>query len=133
MKWFLAAVTVFMLAGCGSGVDWFPENGGGGGGSAPDGFTFTPKTNVAVNTTVQSESVTVTGTSGSIWTISVSGAPGSAYSINGAAFTSSPGTIKPDQSLVVQHMSSSTNNTVTTTSVKVGTYTTSFQATTVPL
>jgi hypothetical protein len=133
MKWLVLIGAIFMLAGCGGGLDFFPDNAGGGSAAAPNAFVFTPanKLDVAVNTTVQSNSVTVTGTNPSGWVITISGAPGSAYSINGAAYTSTSGIILPNQNLVVQHTSSGQNSTAVTTTVIVGTYTTSFQSTTI--
>ena len=127
MRWLISAVTVLLLAGCGN-VDWFPT---GTNTSAPVAFQFTLLTNVVINTAVQSNSVTVTGDNQSGWPISVSdGTAGanSQYSINGAAFTNTAGTILPNQTLRIQQTSASTNSTLTTSNVTVGTYSTTFQS-----
>ena len=135
MKWLIATVTILMLAGCGD-VKWFPENSSGTSAS-PNAFPpFPDVTGVAVTnpgTVSQSATVTITGNNPSGWTVSVSDAtPGanSQFSINGAAFTSTAGTILPNQTLRVQHTNATTPSTITTTNVTVGAFTTTFQSTT---
>jgi hypothetical protein len=132
MRWFLVTVAAFVLAGCGN-VEWFPENSTTGGATAPNAFTFAQKTGVTISTLVQSDSVLVTGTNSGGWAITVADGTtgaGSQYSISGGPFTSSPGTILPNQTLRLQHTSAATSSTVATTNVTVGTFTTTFQSVT---
>lgn len=130
MRWLFIAFAALTLTAC--GADFFPENTTtGAGGGAPDGFTFAQKTNVTLGQLVQSDAVTVTGSNSGGWTISVSdGTTGanSQYSINGSAFTSAAGTILPNQTLRIQQTAASTNSTLTTSKVTVGTFTTTFQS-----
>jgi hypothetical protein len=134
MRWLLAIVMIVVFAGCGGEQpQWFPDNGGGGSGSAPNSFVFNPaiKTGVPTATLQTSNSVNITGNNASGWQVSVSGDSSSMFSINGGAFTNTTATILPNQTLAIQQMSSSNFNTTVTTTVKVGTYSTSFQSTTV--
>jgi len=129
MRWLFMAFAALMLTAC--GADFFPTNSTPGTGDAPDGFTFPQKTNVTLGQLVQSDPVTVTGSNTGGWTISVSdGTTGanSQYSINGQAFTSAAGTILPNQTLRIQHTAASTNGTLTTSNVTVGTFKTTFQS-----
>jgi len=121
-KALLAGGALALLAGCGD-VDWFPESSTSTA-TAPTAFTFANKEGVALNTVTQSETVTLSGFTNEL-TVTVSGGD-SEYSINGGAFTSSAGTILPNQTLRVQHTSATTSSTSTTTTVTVGTYTTTF-------
>jgi hypothetical protein len=118
-----------MLAGC--GVDWFPESTTNS--AAPDGFSFPAKTAQPLSTVIQSDSVSITGSNPSGWTVSVSDVTTGAtskYSISGGAFVSTPGTIKPNERLVIQQTTASTLGTIATTNVTVGTFSTTFQSTT---
>ena len=129
MRWLFVTVSVLLFAGCGN-VDWFPT-GTTANTSAPVAFTFPQLTNVVINTAVQSAQVTVIGDNQSGWPITVSdGTAGanSQYSINGAAFTNTAGTILPNQTLRIQQTSASTNSTFATSNVTVGTYSTTFQS-----
>jgi hypothetical protein len=110
------------LSACGD-VKWFPADGTSTA-TAPTGFSFPEKTGVALNAVVQSDAVTLSGFSSTL-AVSVAGAD-SEYSINGGAFTSTAGTILPNQTLRVQHTSASTASTAVTTTVTVGTYSTTF-------
>lgn len=131
MKWLLAVVTVFMLAGCGD-VEWLPDDGGTGtDASAPNAFTFTMKTAVTPGDLVQSDSVVITGDATTSWPISISNgasATESKYSINGEPLTDQPGTIRANQNLRVSHRTPSTVSTLATTTIKIGTRTGSFQS-----
>lgn len=121
----LLLVAVIGLSGC--GADWFPETSSSSA-SAPTAFTFASKSSVTLSTLTQSDTVTLSGFTNSL-TVSVSGGD-SEYSINGGTFTSTAGTILPNQTLRVQHTSASTSSTSTTTTVTVGTYTTTFTSVT---
>lgn len=97
--------------------------------SGPGPFTFVHRTGVATNATITSESKTVTGFTGTL-PVSVSGGTHSQYRIGSGSFTASPGTISAGQTLVVRHTSSSGANTLTETTVTVGSYSTPFRSTT---
>jgi hypothetical protein len=131
MKWLLAVVTVFMLAGCGD-VEWLPDDGGTGtDASAPNAFTFTMKTGIIPGDTAQSDSVVITGDPTTTWNISISNgssATESKYSINGGTLTDQPGTITANQNLRVTHKAPSTFSTIATTNIKIGTRSGSFQS-----
>jgi hypothetical protein len=122
LKLLLLPMMIAGLAGCGD-VEWFPESSSSTA-TAPTAFTFATKTGVALSTIVQSDTVTLSGFTNAL-TVSVSGGD-SEYSINGGAFTSTAGTILPNQTLRVQRTSASTSSTSTTTTVTVGSYTTTF-------
>jgi len=129
MKWIIATVTVLMLAGCGSGVEWFPENSGGE--SAPTfSANFTDLTDKVINTQYQSNQVTVTGTNAVGWTVSVSGGLSPMFSINNGTYTNTPTTILPNQSLTLQQQSSPNASTISTMTLTVGTATRSWSVTT---
>lgn len=135
MKRLLVLVTILMLAGCGDSIEWLPENETGTDSAAPDDFNFATKNNVALTTEIQSDLVTIKGNQAATWVISVSDATpdaNSKYSINGAAFVSTAGTILPNQSLRIQHTSASTTSTIATTNVTIGTLTKTFQSQTTP-
>lgn len=116
----VACIVSVGIAGCGD-VNWFPDDSSSSG-TAPTAFTFANKESVALSTTVQSDTVTLSGFTGAL-AVTVSGGE---YSVNGGTFTSSTGTVLPNQSLRVQHTSASTASTSTTTTITVGTYTTTF-------
>lgn len=125
MRWVFVAAAFFIITACG-GVDWFPESSTSS--SAPTfSADFVNQTGVAVNTTITSNQVTLSGTASS-WTISISGGQ---YSINGGAYTSAAGTIQPNQSLTLQQTSSATNSATTTVTVTVGTAIRTWSVTTV--
>ena len=95
-----------------------------------DPFTFADRTGVAKSTVITSESDTLTGTGSSSLAISVSGGNSVQYSVNGGAFTSAAGTVNLGDKIVTRHTSSSADATSVTTSVTVGSYTTTFKSTT---
>ena len=137
MRWFLLAVTMFLLAGCGSNVDWFPAGSGGSGG-APDGFTFTPnnvtQTVASSGAYSQSNQVTVTGSDTGGWTVSILNDPSGAasqFSINNGVFTSTPAIVKPNQTLQVQHKPSTAIGGQVITTIQVGTLQETFITTTI--
>jgi len=113
----LALVTL-LVAGC--GVDWFPKYERLA--TTPDDFSFGTKTAVAFNTSVTSDSITVAGlaTADTTSPISVSGATGSTYSINGATAVSSTGTVKNGDKVTVTHTSATTPATSVTSRLSIG-------------
>lgn len=84
--------------------------------TTPDQFTFTDQTNVALSTTITSNTITVSGINAAA-TISV---VGGTYSINGGAYTSSSGTITNGQTVSVRHTSSASYSTATNTTLTIG-------------
>ena len=120
--WLLALLGM-MLGGC--GVDWFPDT------TVVADFAFSPAsvTGVAVGSTQTSSSVTlsVTGDSASI---SVSGDASSQYSVNGAGYTKTAGTVKNGDRVTVQHTASSIPGQTVTTTLTVGAKSASFASTT---
>lgn len=116
MKWFIAIVTMFMLAGC--GADWFPAASTSTSSTPIISAPFTPVTDAVSGAPTTSNPVVVTGGSVNGWPISIIGG---AYSINGVAYTSVPGTILPNQNLTVQITASTTINGTVTASLTIGT------------
>ena len=95
--------------------------------TAPDQFTLTDQSNVAANTPIESAPISLTkaGATGTpVFTISVSGAAGSAYSIGTggvyAAYTSSPGTITASQTVKVRHTSAAAACGTADTTLTIG-------------
>jgi hypothetical protein len=85
--------------------------------TVPNAFSFTDRTNVAKNTLITSNSITISGINSST-PVSVSGA-GAQISINGGAWGTG-GNISNGQTLQVRLTSSSSNNTTLTATVTVG-------------
>ena len=88
----------------------------------PTAFTFIRRDGVPVSSFVTSESVTLTGFTGSR-AISISNGQ---YSLNGGAFTNAAGQVQPGDKLVLRHVSAAADATQTESVVTVGTYSTSF-------
>jgi hypothetical protein len=118
-------VTTTVTVGASSAA--FSSTTGAGVDNTPDDFSFTALTGQSVNTTATSNTVTITGITGAV-AVSVSGG---SMSINGAAFTTSAGTITSGQTLRLRHTTSSLNNTTVSTTVTVGTVSRVFSSTTV--
>ena len=118
---------------------WTWTCAGTGGGSAsscsaqlsdttPDAFVFAAQSGVSLNTTLTSNTVTITGINAST-PISVSGGT---YSIGcTGTFTGVAGTISNNQSVCVRHTSSAANSTAVTTTLTVGSVSSAFTSTTV--
>uniref|UniRef100_UPI0035ABEB8C hypothetical protein n=2 Tax=Thiothrix subterranea TaxID=2735563 RepID=UPI0035ABEB8C len=94
--------------------------------TVPDAFSFTAKTAVALNTVVESDSVTIAGINVPT-AVSISGGE---YSINGGAYTKAKGTLKASDILRVRHVSSRSAKKSVTTTVTVGTVRALFKSTT---
>ena len=92
----------------------------------PDAFTFTERTNVPTNQFVTSEARTISGINAPA-AVSIAGGQ---YSLDGGAYTTSPGTVTAGQVLRVRHVSSSLPGGTVTSTVTVGTYSTAFRSTT---
>ncbi len=95
--------------------------------TTPNAFSFTPATNVALSTQIQSNEITVTGINAPAG-ISITGG---VYQINGGTYTSVPGTINANDRVRVRVASSSAPETTTTATLTVGGVNASFNATTV--
>lgn len=95
--------------------------------TTPDPFSFTAQADVALSTVITSNSIIIAGIN-SPAPISVSGG---SYSVDGGAFTAVAGTVTNGQSVAVQHTSSATNSTITTTTLTIGGVSGSFTSTTV--
>lgn len=96
--------------------------------TTPDPFSFTAQSDVALSTVITSNTITIAGIN-SPAPISIS--VGSSYSIDGGAFTSVAGTVANGQTVAVQHTSSASNSTVTTTTLTIGGVSGAFTSTTV--
>jgi hypothetical protein len=139
MKKLLLIGAIFMLAGC--GADFFPANNGGGGGTSasPAAITFTPNnvTQAVANTGafVTSNTVTVIGNNPGGWTVSILNDPAGVttqFSIANGAFTTTPGTILPNQTLVLQHKPSTTIGGQAVSTIQVGQLQAAWISTTTP-
>jgi alpha-tubulin suppressor-like RCC1 family protein len=84
--------------------------------TTPDAFGFIAQPNVTAKTTLTSNTITPSGFDAPL-AISVSGG---LYAIGCGAFTSSPGTISPGQSVCVRHVASPTVGASVTTTLTIG-------------
>ena len=91
--------------------------GGTGTNAVPNSFSFVALNNVDPSTMQVSNAITVTGTNVPT-TISVS--DGAQYSINGGAYTSTPGVVAPGAQVTVRVTSSSSYNTPVSVVVTIG-------------
>jgi hypothetical protein len=94
--------------------------------TTPDAFSFTDQTGVALGSEVISAAITVSGIN-SPAAITVTGG---SYSINGGAFTSSPGTVSNGNTVQAKHTSASAALTATNTVVTIGGISDTFTSTT---
>jgi polyvinyl alcohol dehydrogenase (cytochrome) len=109
-------------AGTGAGT------GGGqpGADTTPDAFSFTAQTNVAVDTLIESNAVTLAG----IDAPSPVGIDGGEYSIDGGAYVATAGTIDAGQSIKVRVRSSATPSTAAMATLAIGGVSAAFSVTT---
>lgn len=91
-----------------------------------DTFIFNPQFGVPLSTEIQSNSILVNGNNVPV-AISITGGQ---YSINGGAFTSSPGLVNPLDSVVVEVMSSASNSTAASCTLTISGTSNTFTATT---
>jgi len=91
-----------------------------------DQFYLNDQTEVATNTTVTSNTITVSGISSSA-TISITGGT---YSINGGAYTSANGTVNNGNAVTVQLVSSESYSTTTEATLTIGGVSDTFSVTT---
>ena len=95
--------------------------------TTPNAFTFTDQTNVALNTVITSNTITVSGINAASAISITSGT----YSISGGAYTSTAGTVTNGQTVTVRHTSSASNSTSTNTTLTIGGVSDVFTSTTV--
>lgn len=98
--------------------------------TTPDRFGFRGQTGATTGSVVTSEIITITGINTTV-PISISGASGE-YSIDGAAFTTSAGTISAGQNVRVRLTASGSADTAVSTTLTVGTGTGIFTVRTAP-
>lgn len=96
------------------------------GDTTPDAFVFVDATDVAINTIIISNAVTIQGINNPS-PISITGGE---YSIDGAPYTSAPGTITNGQQVTVRHTSSANYETAINTVLNVGGIVDTFSSTT---
>lgn len=97
--------------------------------TTPNAFSFTNVTNAVTGATYTSNTVTITGITGSV-SCSVSGTGNPSISVNGGSYTSSSTTITNNQTLNVRVLSSTSNSTAVTATVTVGTVSSNYSVTT---
>jgi hypothetical protein len=88
---------------------------------------FTPVTGASVSSTQISNPITITSITASA---SISIGSGAQYSINGAPFTSNPGTVEPNDQVRVETTASAAYNTMTTAVLTIGAAPLNFAVTT---
>ncbi|MCF6194989.1 MAG: DUF5011 domain-containing protein, partial [Kangiellaceae bacterium] len=93
----------------------------------PDAFSFIDQINVALNTLITSNSITISGIDAAT-PISISSGE---YSIDSGSFTSTDGTVLNGQSIVVQGTSSPNSNTITDMVITIGGVSDTFSVTTI--
>ena len=94
--------------------------------TTPDPFTFTDRTDVALNTEYKSNAITVSGITSST-SISVTGGT---YSINGGAYTSASGSVNLGNTVKVRKMSAAAYSTTKSATLNIGGVSDTFSVTT---
>lgn len=94
--------------------------------STPDAFSFTALTDVERATDYSSEVRTVSGINQPVPVVVSNGA----FSINGAPYSTGPGTIVNGDTLQLRNRSADTSGTASVTEITVGSFTTQFRTTT---
>ena len=97
--------------------------------TVPDPFSFSTKTDVALDSLIESDTITINNGSASM-PISIQGGE---YSLNDGRFTTATGTVKPGDRLKVRHKSANRELTTTQTSVTIAGITGTFTSTTLKL
>jgi N-acetylmuramoyl-L-alanine amidase len=92
----------------------------------PDQFTFTAQTGVALNTTITSNTITVSGINAAA-SITITGGT---YSINGGAYTSATGTVNNGNTVTVRQTSSCSYLSTTNATLTIGGVSGTFSVTT---
>ena len=99
---------------------------GEGGNTTPNPFTLTDRTNAALSTEFKSNAITVTGVDVAV-PISI---VGGTYSINGAAFTCTSGTVNVGNTVKVRKMSAAAYSTTKNATLTIGGVSDTFSVTT---
>lgn len=107
--------------------NWFFNDVSNSTDTTPDVFVFNDQTGVAINTTVTSNAITVTGITAAAG-ISVTGGN---YSVNNGTFTTTPGTVNAGDVVRVRHVSSSLALSSTNTILTIGGVSDTFTSTTI--
>jgi formylglycine-generating enzyme required for sulfatase activity len=94
--------------------------------TTPDPFTFTDQTNVALNTPITSNTITVSGITAAV-TISITGG---SYAINGGTYTSASGTVVNGNTVSVKLTSSGSYSTPISATLTIGGVSGTFSVTT---
>jgi len=94
--------------------------------AAPDAFSFTPQTNVALSTVTTSNTITVSGIN---YTAPVS-VTGGQYSINGGGYSTAVGFVWNGDTVTVRQTSSASTSTTTTATLTIGGVSGNFSVTT---
>jgi len=95
----------------------------------PNSFGFSVQSGVPLNSLRASGSINVSGLTTPVG-IAVSGAAASAYSINGGAFASAPGSVVNGDTVVVSHTSAGANSSSVTSTLSIGAVSADFVSTT---
>ena len=119
----LLLLMVLLLSGCG-GSD--SSSSSATTDITPDAFTFVDQTGVALSTVIDSATITISGIDADT-TINISGGM---YSVDSGAFTNAAGTVANGQTVKVNHLSSSNNNTTVDTILTIGGVSDTFTTTT---
>ena len=94
--------------------------------TTPDSFSFSSQTNIATNTAIISNQITISG----IDTASNISISNGEYSINNSAFSSNNGTVNNDNTVSVRHTSSSNYNSSKSSVLTIGGISATFTSTT---
>ena len=94
--------------------------------TTPDSFSFSSQTNIATNTAIISNQITISG----IDTASNISISNGEYSINNGAFSSNNGTVNNDNTVSVRHTSSSNYNSSKSSVLTIGGISATFTSTT---
>lgn len=105
--------------------DWTIETTSAGD-TTPDDFAFVNKVNQLASTQVYSNTVVIQGIT-SPATVSISGASGAQFSIDGGAYTSTSSTITDGQSLSLRYTTGAYGSPTATVNISVGTLSRSWQ------
>ncbi len=93
---------------------------------APHGFSFTPQTNVALNSPITSNAIIVAGINAAP-PISITGGE---FSVDGGPYTSAPGNVANGQSVAVRLTSAATYGTLVSATLTIGGVSAAFNVTT---
>ncbi len=118
---FFALVVFVLITACGRKGPDAPPN------TMPAAFSFTAQTNIAPNTVVTSNSITVSG----INTTAQISIVGGEYSIDGGAYTSAAGTVTDGQTVTVRLRSAPNFGTTTNAVLTIGGISSIFSVTTI--